>query len=72
MDFEVDDSLQNTDTQQQRPKRPKRPTKSVNETLEPAFTPPSAVFQDKAQNQLIHEAGSGLRAGAEEDILRHG
>jgi len=72
MDFEVDDSLQNTDTQQQRPKRPKRPTKSVNETLEPAFTPPSTVFQDKAQNQLIHEAGSGLRAGAEEDILRHG
>ncbi|XP_058204448.1 chromatin-remodeling ATPase INO80 isoform X1 [Rhododendron vialii] len=58
MDFELDDSLQNIDSQQQRPKRPKRPTKSVNETLEPAFTPPSVVFQEKTQNPLIHEAGS--------------
>ncbi|XP_051149034.1 chromatin-remodeling ATPase INO80 [Andrographis paniculata] len=41
MDYELDEPPQNTDTVQQRPKRLKRPTKSVNENIEPAFTPPS-------------------------------
>lgn len=41
MDFELDEPPQPTDTIQQRPKRLKRPTKSVNENIEPAFTPPS-------------------------------
>lgn len=41
VDFELDEPQQPADTIQQRPKRLKRPTKSVNENIEPAFTPPS-------------------------------
>ncbi|XP_050384749.1 chromatin-remodeling ATPase INO80 isoform X2 [Argentina anserina] len=42
--YEVDDSLQNTDPHDTRSKRPKRSKKSVNETLEPAFTAASPVI----------------------------
>lgn len=41
--YELEDSLQNTDPQATRSKRPKRSKKSVNETLEPAFTAASPV-----------------------------
>lgn len=51
MDYDPDVPTQNSDTlQQQRPKRLKRPTKSLNETIEPAFTAIPPVFQD--QNQI--------------------
>ncbi|PSS15691.1 DNA helicase [Actinidia chinensis var. chinensis] len=52
MKYEVDDSLQNTETQQQKPKRPKRPTKSVNENLEPAFTAPAMVVPGHTQSPV--------------------
>ncbi|KAF5750246.1 DNA helicase INO80-like [Tripterygium wilfordii] len=38
MEDEFDNPVTNTDQQSQRPKRAKKPKKSVNETLEPAFT----------------------------------
>ncbi|PSS01777.1 DNA helicase [Actinidia chinensis var. chinensis] len=50
--YELDDSLQNTEAQQQKPKRPKRPTKSVNDNLEPAFTAPAMVVPGYTQNPL--------------------
>ena len=40
--YELEDSL-NTDPQGTKPQRPKRSKKSVNETLEPAFTAASPV-----------------------------
>lgn len=50
MDYEHDVPTQNSETlQQQRPKRLKRPTKSLNETIEPAFTAMPSVFQDQNQ-----------------------
>lgn len=67
MDYELDDSLQNSDMQVQKPKRPKRPTKSVNENLEPAFT--NSVVMEQTQYQTHQEfgAGGGLRAGGKDD-----
>ncbi|XP_075508826.1 LOW QUALITY PROTEIN: chromatin-remodeling ATPase INO80 [Primulina tabacum] len=51
VDYEPEVPTQNSETlQQQRPKRLKRPTKSLNETIEPAFTAIPPVFQD--QNQI--------------------
>ncbi|XP_038720061.1 chromatin-remodeling ATPase INO80-like [Tripterygium wilfordii] len=38
MEYELDDPVANMEQGSQRPKRAKRPKKSVNETLEPAFT----------------------------------
>ncbi|XP_059668388.1 chromatin-remodeling ATPase INO80 isoform X2 [Cornus florida] len=65
MDYELDDPLQNSDTQQQRPKRPKRPTKSVNENLEPAFTAP-VVVPEWIPNPPVQETqSSGLETGAD-------
>ncbi|CAL5420787.1 unnamed protein product [Camellia sinensis] len=46
-DYKLDDLLQNADTQQQSLKMPKRPMKSVNENLEPAFTAPMVVLEQK-------------------------
>ncbi|KAL6987197.1 putative DNA helicase ino80 [Sarracenia purpurea var. burkii] len=78
-DYGLDDSRQNTDTQQQqqqqqKPKRPKRPTKSVNENLEPAFTAPALVAPEPTQNPLLHEpssgfSSSGFRTGPEGDNI---
>ncbi|XP_048235895.1 chromatin-remodeling ATPase INO80 isoform X2 [Ricinus communis] len=48
-DYELDDSLPNTDQQSQRSKRPKRTKKSVNENLEPAFT--ATPMTDPTQTQ---------------------
>ncbi|CAL5356520.1 unnamed protein product [Camellia sinensis] len=59
MDYDLDDSVQYADTQQQKPKRPKRPTKSVNENLEPAFTAPSMVAALEKQNPPVHGPSSG-------------
>lgn len=53
VNYELDDPQQNTDPQWQRSKRVKRPKKSVNESLEPAFT---ATHPDQTQ---YHEFGSG-------------
>ncbi|KAK3217953.1 hypothetical protein Dsin_011923 [Dipteronia sinensis] len=60
MDYELDDSLQNTDPQSQRSsKRVKRPKKSVNDNLEPAFTATPSVVSEQTQYQPLHEFGSG-------------
>jgi DNA helicase INO80 len=58
MDYELDDSLQNSDSQAQRPKRPKRPTKSVNENLEPAYTDTLAASPEQAHYLPLTELGS--------------
>jgi hypothetical protein len=58
MDYELDDSLQNSDSQAQRPKRPKRPTKSVNENLEPAYTGTLAASPEQAHYLPLTELGS--------------
>ncbi|KAE8098737.1 hypothetical protein FH972_016778 [Carpinus fangiana] len=58
MDYELDDSLQNSDSQAQRPKRPKRPTKSVNENLEPAFTGTVASAPEHSHYLPLSELGS--------------
>ncbi|XP_041024464.1 chromatin-remodeling ATPase INO80-like isoform X1 [Juglans microcarpa x Juglans regia] len=73
MDEELDDSLQNPDLQAQRPKRPKRPTKSVNETLEPAFTGTPTGVSEQTHYPSMSELGSGVfRPEAEQDISKHG
>lgn len=58
MDYELDDSLQISDSQAQRPKRPKRPTKSVNENLEPAFTGTLPGAPEQVHYLPLSELGS--------------
>ncbi|KAF3441996.1 hypothetical protein FNV43_RR15912 [Rhamnella rubrinervis] len=71
MDYEMDDSLQNTGSQTSKPKRPKRPKKSVNENLEPAYTATPMVVSEQSQFPQ-HELGSGaFRAEASQDITSH-
>ncbi|XP_030926528.1 chromatin-remodeling ATPase INO80 isoform X1 [Quercus lobata] len=70
MDYELDDPLQNSDPQAQKPKRPKRPTKSVNENLQPAFTGTPTVVSEQTHYLPVNELGSGgFRAG--QDISQH-
>lgn len=71
MDYEMDESLQNTGSQASKPKRPKRPKKSVNENLEPAYTATPMVVSEPSQIPL-HELGSGsFRAEASQDVTSH-
>uniref|UniRef100_A0A5B7AT52 Chromatin-remodeling ATPase INO80 n=1 Tax=Davidia involucrata TaxID=16924 RepID=A0A5B7AT52_DAVIN len=72
MDYELDDSLQNTDAKQQKPKRPKRPTKRVNDNLEPAFTATPTVVQEQTQNPPVQELSfaGDFETGAGENISR--
>ncbi|KAL2483050.1 DNA helicase INO80 [Forsythia ovata] len=60
MDYELDDLPQNVDTPHQRPKRLKRPTKSVNESIEPAFLATSITVQDHNHNLPGPELGDGI------------
>jgi len=57
-EYPFDDSLPYNDQQSQKPKRLKRPKKSVNENLEPAFTPAPNIPPEQTQFQPIHEFGS--------------
>ncbi|XP_031280967.1 chromatin-remodeling ATPase INO80 isoform X2 [Pistacia vera] len=59
VNYELDDPFQNTDPQSQRSKRVKRPKKSVNESLEPAFTATPSIVPEQTQYQPMHEFGSG-------------
>lgn len=49
VDFDLDDSWQNLESQTQKPKRPKRPTKSVNENLVPATTSTNMGISEQIQ-----------------------
>uniref|UniRef100_A0A2N9HD90 Chromatin-remodeling ATPase INO80 n=2 Tax=Fagus sylvatica TaxID=28930 RepID=A0A2N9HD90_FAGSY len=70
MDYEFDDSLQNSEPQAQKPKRPKRPTKSVNENLQPAFTGTPMAGPEQTHYLPVNELGSGgFRVG--QDTSQH-
>ncbi|XP_056158744.1 chromatin-remodeling ATPase INO80 isoform X4 [Syzygium oleosum] len=57
-EYPFDDGLQYNDQQSQKPKRLKRPKKSVNENLEPAFTPAPNIPPEQTLFQSIQEFGS--------------
>lgn len=71
MDYEMDDSFQNTDSQASKAKRPKRPKKSVNENLEPAFTASQMVVPEQAQLPQREMVSGGFRAEESQDIPIH-
>ncbi|XP_060183897.1 chromatin-remodeling ATPase INO80 isoform X1 [Lycium barbarum] len=72
MEDGINSSPMNIDMQQQRPKRLKRPTKSVNESLEPAFTGTPPTNREGNHNYPSSDISSGGgRAGAGEEALRH-
>lgn len=72
LEDDIDGFPQNIGMQQQRPKRQKRPTKSVNESLEPAFTATIPMNREGNHNHPLSDISSGGgRGGAEEEGLRH-
>lgn len=70
MDFDFDDTLQNTDSMP-KSKRPKRPKKSVNENLEPVFTPTVVPEQSQYPSSLPETSSGGTKAQAGEDGSTH-
>ncbi|KAJ4977855.1 hypothetical protein NE237_008635 [Protea cynaroides] len=54
VDYELDDTVKNTDLQQHKPKRPKRPKKSINENIEPAYT---AAGTEPSEYLHAHDSG---------------
>lgn len=71
MDFEMDDNLQNMDSQPLKPKRPKRPKKSVNENLEPVFTATQMAVSEQPQFPPQELGSGGFRAESSQDIPMH-
>ncbi|EXB39079.1 DNA helicase INO80 [Morus notabilis] len=70
MDFDFDDTPQNTDSMP-KSKRPKRPKKSVNENLEPVFTPTVVPEQSQYPSSLPEASSGGTKAQAGEDGSTH-
>ncbi|XP_043726158.1 chromatin-remodeling ATPase INO80 isoform X2 [Telopea speciosissima] len=63
IDYELDNSVQNRDLQQHKPKRPKRPKKSINENIEPAYTAPGTVTPEPTEYpHAYNSVDAGIRA----------
>lgn len=70
LDYDLDAAPQNTDSAP-KSKRPKRPKKSVNENLEPVFTPMAVPEQTQHTSSLPKSSSSGFRAQAGDDFPAH-
>ena len=70
LDYDLDAAPQNTDSAP-KSKRPKRPKKSVNENLEPVFTPMAVPEQTQHMSSLPESSSSGFRAQAGDDFPAH-
>ncbi|XP_042514394.1 chromatin-remodeling ATPase INO80-like isoform X2 [Macadamia integrifolia] len=60
---DLDNSVQDRDLQQHKPKRPKRPKKSINENIEPAYTAAGTVTPEPTEYPHTYDSGdAGFRA----------
>ncbi|XP_043691411.1 chromatin-remodeling ATPase INO80-like isoform X4 [Telopea speciosissima] len=71
VDYELDDSVGNTDLQQQKPKRPKRPKKSINENIELVYTAANTVTPEPIEYPHVYDSGDACLSAREISPSNH-